>query len=140
MRPPAPVYSNSTLSQSYTSPSTSFSSTTTSSSPASNEGADQLQPVEVILRKNSKLIKISTIGRLACKLAQYSIFGEDILQRSTPMGRKDLPPLACDKLDVLKKVLRDLFPMFHTRAAEFEELWEDCILSIQHLCKRLRSK
>ncbi len=56
------------------------------------------------------------------------------------MGRKDLPPLACDKLDDLKKVLRDLFPMFHTRAAEFEELWEDCILSIQHLCKRLRSK
>ena len=74
----------------------------------------KLQPVEVVLSKNKKLIKISSIGRLACKLAQHSIFGEDVLKKSTPMGRGELPPLPKEDLDHLKKILRDIFPIFKT--------------------------
>ncbi len=44
-----------------------------------------------LLKKNPHLIKISKIGRLACKLAQNSIFGEDILKRCTPLGKGDFP-------------------------------------------------
>ena len=43
-------------------------------------GMSPLQPVEVVLNKNRKLIKIGTVSKLACKLAQHSIFGEDNLK------------------------------------------------------------
>ncbi len=80
------------------------------------------------------------MSKLACKLAQHSIFGEDNLKRCTPVGRGELPPLSREKMSQLKEILRDLFPIFRKNAIEYEEVWQDCILSIQHLCKRLRMK
>ena len=92
------------------------------------------------MARNANLLKIPKIGRLACKLAQFSIFGEDVLRASTPLGKGDLPALPASGMDKLKEVLLDRFPRYRRNLVEFEELWEECIVSIQHLCKRLRRK
>ena len=39
----------------------------------------KLQPVEVTLMKHNYLIKVCSVGQLACKLARFFIFGEDVL-------------------------------------------------------------
>ncbi len=53
------------------------------------------------------------------------------------MGRGELPPLSREKMSQLKEILCDLFPIFWKNTIEYEEVWQDCILSIQPLCKRL---
>ena len=85
------------------------------------------------MARNTNLLKIPKIGRLACKLAQLSIFGEDVLRASTPLGKGDLPALPASGMDKLKEVLLDQFHRYRRNLVEFEELWEECILSIQHL-------
>ena len=57
-----------------------------------------------------------------------------------PLGKCYLPALPASGMDKLKKVLLDRFSRYRRNLAEFEELWEECILSRQHLCKRLRRK
>ena len=92
------------------------------------------------MARNANLLKIPKIVRLACKLTQFSIFGEDVLRASMPLGKGDLPALPASGMDKLKEVLLDRFPRYRRNLVELEELWEECIVSIQHLCKRLRHK
>ncbi len=101
---------------------------------------NQLESVESILMKNSNLIKICKIGRLACKLAQHAIFGEHVLKQCTPLGRGDLPALPHEEMMKLKGILQEQFPLFCRNPAELEEVWESAVLAIQHLCKKLRAK
>ena len=93
-----------------------------------------------VLACNANLLKIPKIGHLACKLAQFNIFGEDVLRASTPLGKGDLLALPASGMDKLKEVPFDQFPRYRRNLVELEELWEECTLSIQHLCKRLKPK
>ena len=98
----------------------------------------KLQPVEVTLRKHKHLIKVCSVGRLACKLARFAIFGEDVLRGCTPLGKADLPALPRQELAKLKDILLKQFLLYRRNLVKFEEVWESCITAIQHLCKRLR--
>ena len=103
------------------------------------EQESQLKSVESVVRSNSRSAKLSTIGRFACKLARHAVFGEAVLKRCTPLGRDDLPALPSEGMDKLKSILKQQLPFAQRNPAEFEELWEVCIIAIQHLCKRLRN-
>ena len=89
---------------------------------------------------SANLLKIPKIGHLACKLAQFSFFCEDVLRASLPLVKRDLPALPGSGIDKLKEVLLDQFPHYRRNLVEFEELWEEYVLSMQHLCMRLRRK
>ena len=67
-----------------------------------------------------------------------SIWGA-VLKRCTPLGRGDLPALPREGMDKLKSILKQQIPFAQRNPAEFEELWEVCIIAIQHLCERLRN-
>ena len=80
-----PLTATETFTAFYPSTATQPITTTTSSTSSTHcsspiMGMSPLQPVEVVLNKNRKLIKIGTVSKLACKLAQHSIFGEDNLK------------------------------------------------------------
>ena len=69
----------------------------------------KLQPVKVILRKYKHLIKVCSVGRLACKLARFSNFGEDVLREYMPLGKADLPAFPRQELARLKGILLEQF-------------------------------
>ena len=69
----------------------------------------KLQPVKVILRKHKHLMKVCSVGRLACKLARFSNFGEDVLREYMPLGKADLPALPRQELARLKCILLEQF-------------------------------
>jgi len=100
---------------------------------------DQLLPVEEVLSRYKHLIKKKSFGNLTCKLAQFSIFGEDLLRQRTPLGkgRDNLPALPEERMARLKEVLLEVMGY---RAEEMEKQWKNCVRSLEHLCKRLRKK
>ena len=63
---------------------------------------------------------------LEYRLAQFSIFGEDVLLACVPLGKVILACLASLWNGKLEEVPLDKFPS----NVEFEELWEECVLSI----------
>ena len=69
----------------------------------------KLQPVKVILSKHKHLMKVCSVGQLACKLARFSNFGEDVLREYMPLGKADLPAFTRQELARLKGILLEQF-------------------------------
>ena len=100
----------------------------------------ELQPVEVVLSRYTKLRTESKIGTLAVKLAKESFFGERILVQCTVSGFRELPALPPSPLGKLKETLIAQFPQYWKNTSGFEPLWSQCIASINQCCKGLRKK
>ena len=97
-----------------------------------------LLPVQEVLDRNKNLVRVSRAGKLSVKLAKEAFFGEEVMRQCTPLGMRGLPALPKEELARLKTTLIGLFPAYRRNPAEFEEVWESCIVSIQQACKRLR--
>ena len=97
-----------------------------------------LLPVQEVLDRNKNLVRVSRAGKLSVKLAKEAFFGEEVMRQCTPLGMRGLPALPKEELACLKTTLIGLFPAYRRNPAEFEEVWESCIVSIQQACKRLR--
>ena len=96
-----------------------------------------LLPVQEVLDRNKNLVRVSRAGKLSVKLAKEAFFGEEVMRQCTPLGMRGLPALPKEELARLKTTLIGLFPAYRRNPAEFEEVWESCIVSIQQACKRL---
>ena len=69
--------------------------------PSTEINKDQLVHQELVLSKYQSLVKESTVGTLAVKLANESFFGNDILRKCTVMGCRDYPALPLAELSKL---------------------------------------
>ena len=54
-------------------------------------------------------MKVYSVGQLACKLARFSNFGEDVLREYMPLGKADLPAFPMQELARLKGILLEQF-------------------------------
>ena len=119
---------------------TLLSPNSTSPSPGQlQSGVPQtLLPVQEVLDRNKNLVHVSLAGKLSIKLAKEAFFGEEVMRQCTPLGMRGLPALPKEELAHLKTTLIGLFPAYRRNPAEFEEVWECCIVSIQQACKCLR--
>ena len=107
--------------------------------PSSRIKKDKLKTVESVIKKYPKLKDECKAGRLACKLAQEALFGEEVMKECTPIGNRDLPALPQKELRELKKVMFMQYPQYWKTAVEFEPVWKKCLEAVQQLCKRLRT-
>ena len=78
---------------------------------------------EQIKLKYSGLHSEAKIGSMAVKLAKESIFGEEIMKKSTVKGCRNLAALPENGLKELKESLLTLFPQYSQSPTLFEPLW-----------------
>ena len=106
----------------------------------SDRAESELVSVDEVLLKYPKLCCQKNVSRLAVKIARESIFGQKVMQESTPSGTLKLKKLAPGKLETIKNTIRTFFPSSDINAAEFELTWKVCIESISQACKHERKK
>ena len=106
----------------------------------SDRAESELVSVDEVLLKYPKLCCQKNVSRLAVKIARESIFGQKVMQESTPSGTLKLKKLAPCKLETIKNTIHTFFPSSDINAAEFELTWKVCIESISQACKHERKK
>ena len=104
--------------------------------PSSEIRKDKLSLPSAVLTKYNKLK--CRAPTLAMHLAREAFFGEDVMERCTPNGNRDLPGLPRDELYQLKIEMFRLFPKYWAAPQGFEALWATCMTSIEQCCKRIR--
>ena len=67
-----------------------------------------------VLTKYTKLKTESKSGTLVVKFAREAIFGNNVLQRCTVAGGRELPALPVSELGHLKEMLFNQFPSYWT--------------------------
>ena len=100
----------------------------------------KLATPEVVVAKYSRLRVESKVGILAVKLAKESFFGEEVLERCTVSGYRDLPALPLEELNNLKQTIFQQFPNYWSTPEEYEGLWERAAEAIGQCAKGLRKK
>ena len=69
---------------------------------------------------------------------KWPVASSNIAHCSMSLDKAGLTDLPRQELARLKGILLEQFPLYRRSPFEFEEVWESCIISIPHLCKRLR--
>ncbi len=64
------------------------------------------------------------------------MFGDDILEKSSPSGRAGTEVLDPDKLSEIHAIVRGRANELHPLA--FEALWSKCLMSISKTCQGIR--
>ena len=94
---------------------------------------------EQIKLKYPGLHSEAKIGSMAVKLAKESIFGEEIMRKSTVKGCRNLAPLPENGLLKSKESLLAVFPQYWDSPTLFEPLWAKSLEAVGQACKRLRN-
>ena len=100
----------------------------------------RLHDSEEVVRLNPKLLALSSIGRLAVKLAREAYFGQTLMSQCTVYGYKGLPALPKDSLLQLKNKLLSLHPQFLNTPVEFESYWKTAVDALNYAMAKQRSK
>jgi len=104
---------------------------------SSSKQDDLIKPSDVVRRYESLLVP-SRLPTLSVKLARESFFGQQVLDSCTVCGSRGQDALPPDKLESLKKFMKELScPRFFSTAVDFEVCWKACLVSIGQACKIL---
>ena len=98
---------------------------------ASQIDRSRLWRVDAVLLKHRRDLNVCTAGRLICKLARLSFFGEDIMKAYTPLGGRNLPGLPQREMAELKATVMGCFPVYNRSLSEFEDVWEKFLTALQ---------
>ena len=99
----------------------------------------KLKSPDEIMQSNPELCTAANILKLTVRLAQDSLFGDDVLVRSSVTGKVGFP-LDEQKLELLQTVLRTKVYRDMTVESFKELVWPKCKEAIAAYCKRLRKK
>ena len=104
----------------------------------------ELLPVEEVLTKYAKLIRIREprpihICTLCVKLAKEAIFGEQIMMACNVTGKGNIyPGLPYPELCLLKKILLEQYPRYWDNLDRFEFIWKRCVKALRYACRKER--
>ena len=99
----------------------------------------KLKSPDEIMQSNPELCIPANILKLTVRLAQDSLFGDDVLVRSSVTGKVGFP-LDEQKLELLQTLLRTKVYQDMTVESFKDLVWPKCKDAIAAYCKRLRKK
>lgn len=94
--------------------------------------------VDDVLHKYKKDVLRNRVSTIGVRLARKAIFGDAVMKRCTPMGRKSYPALPTEPLSLLKSVLFKTFSGSWSKPSDSERAWQRCLKSLERACSELR--